>query len=231
MKLTDQIRCIFDDAAAGKPEAALLHACTSIDATAKRLYPANGSGVRARFVRCIREYYWLIEPMMGVGFNLEETIFSNLTIPNLKKPPDFADVIYAIHRNSHAHGDEVHPSYELIKTTGPYGSQWEIGADHLRIPDRVIWALASVTVFCRVNFRHRGWGENRYLTWGEEKFVIVDWWGREADLKPVAVGWNTTRVKMEKLERLKEANERGEKGCEQLIIAAPPPEAKAGSAR
>ena len=231
MKLTDHVRCIFDDAEAGKPEAALLHACISIDATAKRLYPSNGKGVRARFVRCIREYYWLIEPMMGVGLNFEETIFSNVALFNLKKPPDFAEVVYAIHRNSHAHGDEVHLSYELLKTTGPSGSEWEMGDDHLRMPDRVIWALTSVVVFCRENLRPRGWGETRYLTWGDEKFVIADWWGREVDLKPIAASWNTTRVKMEKLERLKEATERGEKGCATVIIAAPPPATKPGSAR
>jgi len=225
MKLTEHVRCIFDDAEAGKPEAALLHACISIDATGKRLYPST-IGVGARFVRCIREYYWLIEPMMGVGINLEETRFGNVTLPKLKTPPDFADVIYAIHRNSHAHGDEVPLSYELLKTTGPSGSEWEMSADHLRMPDRVIWALTSVAVFCRENFRHRGWGENRYLTWGEEKFVIADWWGREVDLKPIAASWNTTRVKMEKLERLKEAHARDEKGVEIVIIAAPPPGAE-----
>jgi hypothetical protein len=230
MKLTDHVRCTFDDAAAGKLEAALLHACISIDATAKHLYPST-PGVRARFVRCIRDYYWLIEPMMGAGMNLEETKFGNVTVSNLSTKPDFADIVYTIHRNSHAHGDEVSPSFELTRTTHPYLSDWEFGANHLRMPDRVIWALTSVAVFCRQNYRYKGWGDDRYLSWGEERFVIADWWGREVDLKPIAVGWNTTRVKMEKLEQLKEANDRGETDSEAIFISASPPEADANNAR
>jgi hypothetical protein len=221
MKITEHIRCVFDDAQAGKLEAALLHACISIDATARRLYPSMiGSG--ARFTRCIREYLWLVEPMVGLGINLAETKFSNLTLPRSKGPPDFADVIYAIHRNSHAHGDEVPISYELIRTIGPYGSVCHLAPECLRIPDRIVWALTAVAVFSRKNPEYRGWGGDRYLSWGEQRFTIADWWGRETDLMPIAASWNSIRVKMEKLERLKEAAANGADGRCELIIVAPP---------
>ena len=105
MKLFDQVRKVFSDGAAGDMEAAMLHACTAVDATARRLYPSD-PGVGSRFVRCVREYYWLVEPMLAPGFNLVDTRFGNVV---LKKgnPPAFAQVVYEVHRCAHAHGDEV----------------------------------------------------------------------------------------------------------------------------
>jgi hypothetical protein len=221
MKLTETIRCVFDDALAGKTEAALLHACNSIDFTAKLLYPSEISGGK-RFVRCIREYYWLVEPMMGVGLNLVDTRFDNIHIPKLKVPPDFADIVYSIHRCSHAHGNEVAPEYELLPTHGPYGAEWRMRAGSLQIPDRVIWALTSVAVFCRENRRHHGWGETRELTWAEEKFPIANWWGREQDIKPLASRWNTARVKIN-THTFPEGPDIREEG-EYLVILAPTPD-------
>jgi hypothetical protein len=71
MNLLDQVICVFADSAAGKHEPALLHACMAIDATAKRLYPSV-NGVGARFIRCVRDCYWLVEPMVGTGINVEQ---------------------------------------------------------------------------------------------------------------------------------------------------------------
>ena len=123
--------------------------------------------------------------MVGAGLNLEETRFNNL---NLKVPnPDFADVIYEVFRCNHAHGDEVPVEYELIKTSGGFGSEWELGHNVLRIPDRMLWALTSLAILSRVNERETPIGGDAYFSLGDEKFLVDDWWGREADFRPIAV--------------------------------------------
>jgi hypothetical protein len=114
MKLSDQVLCAIDDAGARKFDAALLHACITIDTTAKRLYPSE-SRVGRRYTQCLRDYYWIVEPMLGAGLNLVETRFSNIRMLR-DQNPDLADVIYEIFRCSHAHGDEVPQGYSVIPT-------------------------------------------------------------------------------------------------------------------
>jgi hypothetical protein len=38
-----------------------------------------------------------------------------------------------------------------------------------------------------------------FLTFGDEKFVISEWWGREKDFVSIAARYNNARVKFEKL--------------------------------
>src|SRR6267142_1238304 len=104
MKLSRQVICAFDDALQGKFESALLHACIAIDATSKRLYP-NEKRVGVRYIQCLRDYYWIIEPMIGVGLNLVDMRFSNVPFRN-NPTPDLAEIIYTVFRCSHAHGEE-----------------------------------------------------------------------------------------------------------------------------
>jgi hypothetical protein len=96
MKVTQHVLYAIDDAEAGKFDSALMHACFSIDATAKRL-PNAPKLVGDRYKACLRQYYWLLEPMVGAGFNLVDSRFANV---QLKKniSPDFADLIYEILR-------------------------------------------------------------------------------------------------------------------------------------
>jgi hypothetical protein len=221
MKLSEQVLCAIDDAVAGKFDAALLHACIAIDATAKRLYPCERK-VGIRYMACLRDYYWIIEPMIGAGFNLIESRFTNVQLgKNLS--PDLADVIYEIFRCSHAHGDEVPACYSIIPTVGPFGSKWSFGHGELHMPDRITWALLAITVFSKINARQKSNGAY-YLSLGNDQFPICDWWGREDDFRPVADRYNQTRVKFDKLDRLEEASgEAANNKVETVFIVQPYP--------
>jgi hypothetical protein len=195
MKLSEQVLCAIDDAEAGKLNAALLHACISIDATSKRLYPSENK-VRLRYVNCLRRYYWLIEPMIGAGLNLVDTRFSNIKLHKITSP-DFAEIIYEVFRCSHAHGNEVPPSFSVTISKGPFVSQWTLTEGELHMPDRVVWALLAVAVFAEVNRGERSIGDY-YLSVGSERYRICDWWGREDDFRPVAQRYKKIRVKLDK---------------------------------
>lgn len=222
MKLLEHVNCAFDDALSGKLESALLHACIGIDATAKSLYP-NEVGVGKRFIRCIRDYYWLVEPMMGVGLNLVDTRFSNVSFLTKNKNPDFADLVYHIHRCSHAHGEEVSLDFSLTTSEGLFVSDWEFGPNSVRMPDKVIWALLAISVFSRVNYRLLGGGEKWQLFWGCEIYPLAKWWGREDELKPIALGWNTQRVELREMARLNSADPVTGKKLSVTLIAPSPP--------
>jgi hypothetical protein len=184
---------------AKKFDAALLHACIAIDATSKRLYPSERRTGR-RYIKCLRAYYWIIEPMIGAGINLVETRFTNIRLRNTASP-DLAEIIYEIFRCSHVHGDEVPPNFSVLPSQGGFGSTWGFGYGELHLPDRVVWALLAVSVFSKVNKGERTTG-SYYLSLGDEQFPISEWWGREDEFRPTAAKYNQTRVKLNKLERL-----------------------------
>lgn len=194
MRLSKRVLYAIDDAEAGKMDSALMHACIAVDATAKRLYPEEKGG-RARYVRCIRKYYWLIEPMIGAGINLEETTFPNVKLEKVRSP-DLAEIIYEKYRCYLAHGDEIPAPYMMVSPPGPDQSEWIIGRDQMNVPDRIIWALLALTVFCHANATERSEGDY-FLTLGEHRFVIKDWWGREGEFRPIADLYNQVRVKMD----------------------------------
>lgn len=202
MRISRQVLCSIDDAEAQKFDSALLHACIAIDSTSKRLFPNEGD-VGRRYVHCLRQYYWIVEPMIGGGLNLDETIFSNINIR--KKPsPDIADVIYTIFRCAHAHGDEIPDEFMLIPSIGD-ASQWIIGKNRLNMPDRVIWALLAVVVFSKVNANQKSQGDY-FLSLGEDRFLLRDWWGREDDFRFFASRYNQVRVRFDKLDTFVEAS-------------------------
>jgi hypothetical protein len=196
MKLSEQVLCAIDDAEeAGKFNAALLHACISIDTTSKRLYPSE-KRVGVRYVNCLRRYCWLLEPMIDAGLNLVDTRFSNIKLRKTASP-DFAEIIYEVFRCCHAHGDEVAPTFSVTISKGPFLSHWTLTEGELHMPDRVVWASLAVAVFAEVNRGEKSTGN--YLSLGTEQFRICDWWGREDDFRPVAERYNKTRVKLDGL--------------------------------
>src|SRR6266851_7227207 len=219
MKLSKQVLYAIDDAGAKKFDAALLHACIAIDATSKRLYPSS-TKVGVRYVNCLRHYYWLLEPMIGAGFNLVETRFTNIQLRN-STSPDLATVIYEIFRCSHAHGDEVPSSFSVLPSEGGFHSRWLLGNGELHMPDRVIWALLSVAVLSQVNRCEKTSG-TYYLSLGAEHFTISEWWGREDDFRSIADRYNKVRVRMDGLERL-EKQTAGVPGRVELVQILNPP--------
>ena len=196
MRISEQITVAVDDAEAGKFESALLHACTAVDATARKLYlnPKVGD----RYVQCLRQYYWLIEPMIGAGLNLVETRFPNVPL-RTTATPDLAEIIYEVFRCNLAHGDEVPLTFAVTPSHGEFFSQWLLADRELHMPDRVIWALLGVAVFSKANKDESSSGDY-YLSLGTERFLIAEWWGREDDFRPIAERFNSVRVKLEGLE-------------------------------
>ena len=193
MKLTDQVLYGVEDASGGRYDAGLLHACITIDTTAQRLFP-KFRRVGARYIACLRRYYWLLEPMIGSGVNLVETKFSNVVLSRTARP-DLAEIIYEIFRCSHAHGAEIPPQYSINMVT----PEWLIAKSELHMPDTVVWALLAVAVLSKVNAGEHSAGEH-YLSLCGDKFPVREWWGREDDFRPIADGHNKVRVKLEGLE-------------------------------
>ena len=199
MKLSQQVLCAIDDACQGKFDSALLHSCISIDTTSRRLL-AKENRVGVRYVQCLRDYYWLIEPMIGAGLNLVETKFTNIQLRK-NSAPDLAEIIYEILRCSHAHGDEVPPEFSILPSPDPGYTRWELSKGQIHMPARIVWALLSVAVFSRVNATEES-DYTHYLSLGDQVFPISQWWGREDEVRPIAAAFNQTRIKMDGLERL-----------------------------
>lgn len=206
MRLEQHVLHAIDDFDQGKKDSALMHACFAIDGTARKIFPKNGVG-RQGYKNCIRKYWWLVEPFIGSGLNLEETKWTHITLDDGhgKKiiDPDLADIIYHVFRCSHAHAEEVPLRYELLPVSDGY-STWAVGIDDgsLQMPERIIWALLAISVFSGVNSDIKTDGDY-YLTWGSEslgigihRFVIKEWWGREDDMRGFLSQFNHIRVKM-----------------------------------
>ena len=199
MRISQHVTCAIDDREAGKLDAALLHACVAVDATAKRLYPSELK-VGRRFIRCVRHYYWLVEPMLGAGINLVETRFTNISLAKTKSP-DLAEIVYEVFRCSHAHGEEVPVAFSVVPSQSDFLSSWQMGQDELHIPDRIVWALLGIAVFSKVNHRQKSTG-GYYLSLGTDKFPLTEW-GGEDRLRPIADRYNKTRVTLNGLDGMR----------------------------
>lgn len=197
MKIAEHVQLAIELLEAGRFDPALLHACIAIDATAKRRTPSEKG--RARYVRCIRDYYWLIEPMLGAGIDLVETRWGN--VPLQKRPePEWAEIVYEVFRCSHAHGDEVPPQFSVTPPTGEDRYRWRIGNGELHMPSTVVPALLAVAVLSEVNEREKAHKLGTYtLILAHKHYVVDEWWGREKDFRPIADSENQVRVKLERL--------------------------------
>lgn len=193
MKVADHVESALIDWDMGRLDSALTHACIAVDGTARRMFPNLGN--RNRYIRCLRHFYWMVEPALGAGIDLEKTTFPEVKIKN-GTPPDFAEIVYEVFRCAHAHGDEVPPQFNLIMG-GEDSLTWIMGEGTLQFPHTLLFALLFVAVFAPVNKDERPLG-NSYLTLGGEphmsKFIIGDWWGRAADLQPIAQKYNKVRI-------------------------------------
>ncbi len=174
----------------GEKEEALMHATFSIEGTAKKLNHNRGGG--KSYKNCLRSYYWLLERFTGGAINLTETKFSFIKLDDGKgkiiSEPDLADIIYHIHRCSHAHSEGVPTHFQLLDANVGE-SHWSFDRENkgIRMPDKVIFALLGVSVFCKANANINSSG-NHYLSWideskNEHKFLIKDNWGREYELR------------------------------------------------
>lgn len=198
MKIEEHIFHAINAADRNETEHALLHATIAVDGTSRKLFNSSKSS-RSNYVKFIRDYYWLIEPMIGGGINFDDTRWNKLDIQNIKgmqiSDKDLASVIYHVFRCTQAHGTEIPNNYKLLPRNSDGTLSWLIANNQLQMPETIIWALISLCVFCKANHDIKT-GTNHFLTLGENKFHIADWWGLEKSLKPLAMKYNPTRVKI-----------------------------------
>lgn len=205
MKLSEQVIKSIKEYNSRDFDSALLHACISIDATARAFF-GKGSIGKAEYKALIKEYLWIIEPIMGSGVNLGKTVWENVEIDNgygkIISAPTFEDIIYHIFRCSHAHGKEVPKNYELLEPEDGK-LRWEVGGGTIRMPKLIIPALLAVSILSKINAGVITFGDD-FFPVGHEQFVIKDWWGKEEDLKLFLANKipNPTRVDLSGLSNL-----------------------------
>ena|SRR5208283_4619014 len=198
MNVGNSVRKAIDDWGLGELESAMMHACNAVDGTAKKLYPKLGN--KARFTRVLRENYAILGPM-APGIDFAETRFP-VTVRSPKAPggePDIADIIYGIHRCSHAHGDELPDGFELIQdAAGPKRvTRMLIEQGKVRLSDRFIFGLLAVAVLSQAN-KDQSVPDSYYLTFGESaKLVIKEWWGRASDFPAIVAQDPTPHVELD----------------------------------
>jgi hypothetical protein len=184
MDIGDHVRLAVKSAYDGELEAALLHALQAVDGTGKRIRP--GATTRSRIVDTIEDYLWVIEPMAGLGFNLEAPL---PLIELASRESRFSEVIYELFRTRLAHGD---PFPEGVGIEFSFSSTHRVLAlgvgNKITIPDTVLWALVSAVVFARVNAGQRiGMKASFWYATlsgvNDRSFEIDEWWGREEEVR------------------------------------------------
>jgi hypothetical protein len=146
----NSVRRAIEDYERGEVDSAMIHACNAVDGTAAKLHPTLGSN--ARFTALLRDSYFILEPMAAPGINLDETRFP-VKVKYPKAPggqPDFADIVYGIHRCHHNHGEALPGGFELLTDASgqPGHTCMEIekkvpGMGRVRLSDRVIFGLLN----------------------------------------------------------------------------------------
>jgi len=148
-----------------------------------------GLGSNRRFTQLLRDNYCILGPMGAPGINVQETRFP-VSVPRPTSPggePDFADVIYGIHRCSHGHGDELPDGFELMPDAGGPLRRTHMSLTReggMRVSDRVIFGLLAVAVLNPVN-KDQSAPPGYYLTYGAQRMLLEEWWGRARDFPKI----------------------------------------------
>lgn len=187
MRIEKSVTKSIDEWQASDFESSMLHACNAVDGTAKKLFPKLGN--KQRFTQFLRKNFSILGPMGAPGIDLATTRFPvRVDRPTASGGrPDLADVIFAIHRCAHAHGDELPDGFELLADAAgqPRLTRLVIEEGKIRLSDRIIFGLIAVVVLSPINANltvHASY----YLTFGEKvTMAINDWWGRAADFAAV----------------------------------------------
>ncbi|MGO9295539.1 MAG: hypothetical protein ACLP52_16985 [Streptosporangiaceae bacterium] len=205
MDVGNSVRKAIDDYEDGEHDAAMLHACFAVDGTAAKAHPGMGSN--ARFTTLLRDNYFILEPMGAPGINLDETRFP-VKVPHPKAPggqPDYADVIYGIHRCHHGHGEALPGGFELLHNavgqpgfTGLSVEKRKPGMGRVRFSDRAIFGLLAVAVLSPANVDQKV-PDGYHFTFGRNLFRmdINEWWARAAEFSAIAALEPVPRVTLD----------------------------------
>lgn len=178
MNIAQHVQSAIDDYEHGKLLSALLHGCIAVDGTGARLLPA--AAVRERFVATVDRYLWLVEPMLAVDINLQDTTFTWVQLK--QRDPRCSEILYEVFRNNLAHGTEIPAGFAIELRQHVGWRALSLGPQQLVLPDTVIFALLAVAVFSEAN-AGQSIGAVYHLSHGSQEFVIDEWWGRESDAR------------------------------------------------
>jgi hypothetical protein len=156
-------------------EAAMQHACNAVDATGNKRYPQLG--VAGRFKHTIRDSLDIFRVMTQPGIDFDQTRFPVAVKSDLSDGrPDIADVLYAIHRCSRGHIDELPQGFELTPAgPRPAGVHiWRTGK--IQLPAAAVIGLLSIAVLAPEN-KGQAIPDGYTLSWGQHVFQINGWWG------------------------------------------------------
>ncbi|WP_433714335.1 hypothetical protein ACQP2U_09620 [Nocardia sp. CA-084685] len=165
-------------------EPAMMHACAAVHATAKK-WATRKTTDRMAFTSFLRDNYDILGPMGARGLNVQGTRFPLAITSSLGEgeQPDLADIILTIHRNAHAHGDEVKVGFELTGRQGLVSTiHIDIENKSIRLPWNLIPGLCAVAVVSDLN-TDQYVPDGCHLTYGYPimRFEINEWWGRKHD--------------------------------------------------
>ncbi|MGE0109588.1 MAG: hypothetical protein AB7S81_07505 [Bdellovibrionales bacterium] len=205
MKIEENVLAAIDAASQNDIERSLLHACLALDGTAQKKNGKSHSS-RSIYTKFIRDYYWILEPMIGAGINLDDTKWENVDLRDEKNEPlknkDMANFIYHIFRCKLAHGNEIPQQYKLLKRGSSQHLYYHIANNVLHLPETIIWGLLAISVFSETN-KDVITNTNHFLSLGNNQFSISDWWGLEKSFLPIAEKHNNIRVILQDLSFVK----------------------------
>jgi hypothetical protein len=113
MDVSNSVRKAIKDYEDGDTDAAMLHSCNAVDGTAKKLRPMLGSN--ARFTKLLRDNHFILS-QWRLQDEPGDTRFP-VKVEHSKAPggqPDFAHIVYGIHRCHHGHGEALPGGFELM---------------------------------------------------------------------------------------------------------------------
>lgn len=196
MKVEEHIFAGIEAFDRGEQEHALLHACIAVDASSQKRAAISRSR-KSEYIKFIRDYYWVLEPMTGSGINFDDTYWGNVRIKDDKdrniEKLDMASFIYYLFRCSQAHGKEIPAQYKLVRRSANSPLAYHVAEDRLHIPETLIWGLLSICVFAKTNSDIKT-STDHHFTLGGNVFAVSDWWGLEDSFRPIAIKHNPTRV-------------------------------------
>lgn len=201
MNVGNSVRYALDCVDRHEYEAAMMHACAAASSTAKKSMPKKMTD-RQAFTGFLRKHYDIFGLMAVRGVNVHETKFPVSVTSSLGEnmKPDIADLIYKLHTNSHAHGEEVPAGFELVdEPMGHVNNLFiDIESRTVRLPTSTIVGLIAVAVVNPVNAGQRV-PDGYWMSWGSPalRFDVNEWWGRADEFLGQLTSQYTPQVKLD----------------------------------
>lgn len=158
----------------GRYDVALSLACSAVDATAAKIFPAESNN--ARYKSFLSEHMHIVTTFGTPGLRAGGITIKCMNIPDLKTDPNgmlpLEDILYHIVRCGLVHECEIDQRLEFTERTqiGDFGEKF-------RIPFAVIIGLIAAVVLAKSNTKESAPGNHQILLDG--KLVPINsLWGR-----------------------------------------------------